>query len=32
MSHEIYDRLRKLIDTHAVGCPPAPEIIKINTL
>ena len=29
MSQDIYERLRKLIDTHALGCPPAPEIIAI---
>jgi DNA-binding transcriptional ArsR family regulator len=29
MSRDIYERLRKLIDMHALGCPPAPEIIEI---
>jgi DNA-binding transcriptional ArsR family regulator len=29
MSRDIYERLRKLIDMHALGCPPAPEIIDI---
>ena len=29
MSEGIYERLRELLDTHPVGCPPAPEIIEI---
>jgi formate hydrogenlyase subunit 6/NADH:ubiquinone oxidoreductase subunit I/DNA-binding transcriptional ArsR family regulator len=29
MSNDNYEKLRKLIDTHALGCPPASEIIDI---
>ena len=29
MSNNVYEGLRELLDTHPVGCPPAPEIIEI---
>ncbi len=29
MSENLYEQLRELLDTHPVGCPYAPEIIKI---
>lgn len=29
MSDGIYEELRELLDTHPLGCPPAPEIIEI---
>lgn len=29
MSHEVYQRLRRLLDRHPTGCPDSPEIIDI---
>ena len=29
MPENIYQKLRELLDTHPIGCAPAPEIIEI---
>jgi predicted transcriptional regulator len=29
MGENVHEKLRELIDTHPVDCPPAPEIIEI---
>ena len=29
MAENVYEDLRKLLDRHPSGCPPAPEIIEI---
>ena len=29
MTENVYEKLRELIDTHPVDCPPAPEIVEI---
>jgi len=29
MPENVYEKLRELLDTHPVGCAPAPEMIEI---